>query len=482
MNQAETTRMDADDVRRLASQGEGQRLEFKRSLAELDTATRTVAAFANTDGGVLLFGVRDSGEIIGVEIGQTTKERIVNRITGATDPVVYPSVEHVPVEERTVIAVHVAPSDNRPHLAEGRAYKRVGAADVQLKRDEYERLLLTRSRAAFGRQPVIGAHYTDLDEERIRWYLAQRAEKRDIPGPDTPLPDGSTELAEVLLTGLGAVVERAGQLIPTHAGILFFGRDPQAWIPHSQVRVARFQGTSTTHFIDRADLSGTLPEMIDATEQFIRRNTRLAATVVGFRRREVTEYPYAAIREAVCNAVCHRDYRIAGASVRIMVFADRIEVNSPGGLPPGVTLANIERKHVLRNPLIANYLYDIFYIEKWGTGIARMRRLMREHGLAEPRLEDLDNFFAVTFYGPGDRILDLIPEKGVTDLRALGLNERQIEALRLMVNEGKELRNADYRQLFNVSKNTASRDLQALVKTEWVRVAGTGRGTRYRAT
>jgi predicted HTH transcriptional regulator len=80
-------------------------------------------------------------------------------------------------------------------------------------------------------------------------------------------------------------------------------------------------------------------------------------------------------------------------------------------------------------------LYNIFYIEKWGTGIARMRRLMREHGLAEPHLEDLDDFFAVTFYGPGDDILDLIPEAGVTDLRALGLNERQIEALRLMVNE-----------------------------------------------
>ncbi|HID64305.1 MAG TPA: ATP-binding protein [Anaerolineae bacterium] len=92
--------MDADDIRQLASQGEGQQLEFKRSLAELNTATRTVAAFANTDGGVLLFGVRDSGEIIGVEIGQTTRERIVNRITGATDPVVYPSVEYVTVEER----------------------------------------------------------------------------------------------------------------------------------------------------------------------------------------------------------------------------------------------------------------------------------------------------------------------------------------------------------------------------------------------
>lgn len=256
-----------------------------------------------------------------------------------------------------------------------------------------------------------------------------------------PMPE--IELSD-LLTGLGAVVEQAGEVIPTRAGMLCFGKNPQEFIPHSQVRIARFKGVSTSHFIDRADLHGTLPEMIDAAEQFIRRNTRLAAKIVGFRRREVTEYPFEAIREAICNAVCHRDYRIGGATVRVMVFDDRIEVNSPGGLPQGVTLAEIERKHVLRNPVIAGCLYDIFYIEKWGTGIARMRRSMREHGLAAPHLEDLGDFFAVTFYGPGDRILDLIPEEGTTDLRGLGLNKRQIEALRIMTNEGKEFTNPEH--------------------------------------
>jgi predicted HTH transcriptional regulator len=110
-----------------------------------------------------------------------------------------------------------------------------------------------------------------------------------------------------------------------------------------------------------------------------------------------------------------------------------------------------------------------------------MRRLMREHGLAEPKLEDLGDFFAVTFYGPGDRILDLIPEEGVTDLRTLGLNERQIEALRIMTNEKKELTNAIYQQLFNVSRNTAVRDLQALAKTGWVKATGNGKATRYQA-
>jgi ATP-dependent DNA helicase RecG len=465
--------MTADEIRQLASQGEGQQLEFKRSLAELETASRAVVAFANTDGGVILFGVRDSGEIIGVDIGQTTKERIANHITGVTDPVVYPSVEFITVENRFVIVVQVSQSNNRPHLVRGRAYKRVGAADIEMSRDEYEQVLLTRVSSQFDRQVVVNAKYTDLDEERIRWYLTQRAHKRGIVAPDTPLAD--------LLIGIGAVVEQSGQLIPTRAGMLLFGFDPQAWIPQSQVRIARFHGASTAHFIDRADLRGTLPEMIDAAEQFIRRNTRLAAKIVGFRRREVTEYPFEAIREAICNAVCHRDYRIEGADVRIMIFSDRIEVNSPGGLPPGVTLDNIERKHVLRNPLLAGYLYDIFYIEKWGTGISRMRRLMREHGLAEPRLEDLGDFFAVTFYGPGDRILELIAEEGVTDLRTFGLNERQIEALRLMTNDRKILTNAIYQQHFQVSRNTAVRDLQALVKTGWVKATGNGKATRYEA-
>ncbi len=465
--------MNAKNLRQLVEQGEGQQQEFKSSMAELETAARTVSAFANTDGGVLLLGIRDSGEIIGVDVGKNTKVRIATYITDTTDPIVYPSVEFVKVEGRTVIVVQVAASANRPHLYKGRAYKRVAATNVQLSRDEYERLLLTRTTAAFDRQSILGTSYADISEERIRWYLEQRADKRGISAPEVPMAD--------LLIGMGAVIEQAGQLIPTRAGILCFGKNPQAWIPHSQVRIARFQGTSSTHFIDRADLGGTLPEMIDGAEQFIRRNTRLAAKITGFRRREVTEYPFGAIREAVCNSVCHRDYHIEGAEVRIMVFSDRIEVNSPGGLPEGITLANIERKHVLRNSLIANYLYDIFYIEKWGTGIARMRRLMREHGLEEPHLEDLGEFFAVTFFGPGERILDLISEEGVTDLRAFGLNERQIEALRMMTNEGIELTNASYRQLFDVSRNTASRDLSVLVQTGWVKAMGTGKGTRYKA-
>ncbi len=326
---------------------------------------------ANTDGGYVVFGVRGDGSILGVQtcaersrsIGSETRERVVQAVTDNTDPMVYPTVEYVELDGRTVIVVMVARSDNRPHLVRGRAYRRVGAADVQMSRDEYERLLLQRQQVEFDRQLVEGATYADLDEAKLEWYVRQRAERRGIRAPATS--------PQETLINLGALVEEEGELVPTQGGLLFFGRDPQRFIPHSEVRIARFKGTAMGHFIDSADLQGTLPEMIDEAERFIQRNTRVAAKVVGFKRREVTEYPYEAVREAICNAVCHRDYFMDGSTVRIMIFDDRIEVNSPGPLPPGVTVENIDRKHVLRNKLIANYLYDIYYIEKWGTGIVR---------------------------------------------------------------------------------------------------------------
>jgi ATP-dependent DNA helicase RecG len=446
-------------------------LEFKRSLAEVETGVRAAAAMVNTDGGHVLFGVRDDGTILGVEIGAQSKERVVRAITDNTDPTLYPSVEYVELDGRTVIVVTVPGSKDRPYLVRGRAYKRVGAADVQMSRAEYERLLLERQHVEFDRQLVERASYADLDEAKLAWYIRQRAERRGVRVPAT--------FPQETLLNLGALAEEGGELVPTKGGLLFFGRDPQRFIPQSEVRIARFKGTTMGHFIDSADLRGTLPEMIDESERFIRRNTRVAAKVVGFKRREISEYPYEAVREAICNAVCHRDYFMDGSTVRIMIFDDRIEVNSPGSLPPGVTVENIDRKHVLRNKLIANYLYDIYYIEKWGTGITKMRRLMREHGLAEPVFEELGSFFAVTFYGPGERILDLIPEEGVVDLQELGLNERQIETLRLMVNEGREMTNAMYQELFEVSRRTATRDLGALVRTGWVRQRGTGKSTRY---
>ena len=133
----------------------------------------------------------------------------------------------------------------------------------------------------------------------------------------------------------------------------------------------------------------------------------------------------------------------------------------------------------MRNELIAQLLFSIRYIERWNTGVERMRRQMREHGLSEPVFEEVGQTFRVTFYGPGEDILDLIPEEGVTDLHELGLNERQVEALRLMVNEDRPITNREYCETFDVSTATATRDLGELVEMEQAARIGRGRSTRY---
>jgi len=156
-------------------------------------------------------------------------------------------------------------------------------------------------------------------------------------------------------------------------------------------------------------------------------------------------------------------------------------VESPGRLPEGVTLKNLEGSHVLRNERIASLLYDIGYIEKWGTGIRRMRDLMKGHGLKEPQFEERGRFFKVTFYGPGDEILNLVKSKDSVDLRELRLNERQIEALRLMVNNGAKITIREYRQKFGISEKTAQRDLRAMVSLGLVVKRGVKKGAYFEA-
>jgi ATP-dependent DNA helicase RecG len=462
----------ADELRLLIQQGEGRSLEFKRSTAELETAIRTLSAFANEDGGTVLIGVAPDGRVVGAQIGANTLEEIAGRLTRTTDPVLYPRIERVTIDHRDVIAMAVESSPNRPHLASGKAWKRVGRSTVAMSRDEYDRLLAARRDVEFDAEPLDEAGVEALDEARARWYLDRAARERGIP---VDLGLGWLDNLE----RLDVLRRRDGCVVPTAAAVLLFGRAPQTLFPHAVVRCARFEGTVPLNFISRRDLGGTLPEQIDGALAFVREHTRVAARISGFERREIAEYPSVAIREAVANAVAHRDYALRGDEVRLAIFDDRIEVQSPGLLPRPLTLRGLGQEHVLRNRRLAQLLFNIRYIENWNTGIHRMRAAMRAHGLPEPAFEELGHSFRVRFTGPGDRILDLVPEEGVTDLRTAGLNDRQVEALRLMVNEREEMSNERYRSLFDVAARTALRDLEGLVERGLAARRGTRRSTRY---
>jgi ATP-dependent DNA helicase RecG len=278
------------------------------------------------------------------------------------------------------------------------------------------------------------------------------------------------------------VKEEDGLLKPTHTAILFFSDNPQEFIPQSSLKMARFRGNTRIEFLDSREIFGPFYKMLDEMEIFFKRNTRLASKIVEFKRVDIPEYPFEAIREAVVNALAHRDYLREGANVQIDIFDDRIEVTSPGGLLPGLNIKKLEGSHETRNTNICEIFHETKDMERFGTGVKKMKNYMESHRLKPPEFSEPGDFFRVTFYGPQDKILDLvpsIPEERQTDLKKLGLNERQIEALRMMLNEGKVMTNREYRKSFSVTNKTASTDLSGLVKFDMAKFEGKGRNVRY---
>ncbi|MGB5933496.1 MAG: helix-turn-helix domain-containing protein [Anaerolineae bacterium] len=464
--------MDESRLRELITQGEDQTIEFKKSTGQLNRAVETVAAFGNTDGGHVLIGVRKDGTIEGVQIGANTREQVVNKITANTNPGIYPSFEAVQVGQRSVIVVSVDELPNKPYSAFGRFFKRVGPNTVQMDRAELERLLLQRRSVPFDQVRVEQASYEDIDERKVLAYLQRRVEE----DPRASFPTSS--VPEVLTTTLHAAQEIEDRLVPTTAGILLFGKEPQRFLPQAEIRLVRFKGTTRTDVIDEMRTQDTLLEMLDEAEKFARRNTRRAMKVIGFESVRIDEYPFKAIREAVVNAVAHRNYEAPGY-IQVNIFDDRLEVQSPG--EPLKPIKELEGIHLPRNSIICRRLHDVGEMEEYGTGLAKMKKWMRDYGLPEPVFESRAGFFRVTFHGPGDQLLDLVPEEGVMDLREIGLNERQIEALRQMVNERRVLVTDEYSRLFGISRATAYRDLNDLVGRGLVVRRGRGRSTSYEA-
>lgn len=321
------------------------------------------------------------------------------------------------------------------------------------------------------------ASYKDINEQEARDFLKNRAVKLEVAIP-------KISIKGFLVKTLRVVKKANEKFIPTNAALLFFGKNPSVCIPQNEIRIARFKGTDRLESIDSQEIKGPIYKILEQAEIFFKRNTRLANKIVEFKRVDIPEYPYEAIREAIINAIAHRDYFRSGAPIMISMFDDRVEISSPGGLLPGLNIRRLEGHHESRNKKICEIFHETKDMEKFGTGISRMKKLMKEHGLPEPKFLEEGDFFVVKFYGPGDKILDLVPNipaERQTDLKKLGLNERQIEVLRLMINEKKTIEIADYCKLFKVNEKTARRDFKKLIGVGFISKIGATKGAFFKA-
>lgn len=317
----------------------------------------------------------------------------------------------------------------------------------------------------FDGQPAEGFSIEfDADETKFTRILAKA--KLDL---DTPREQAMYEF------GCGTFDGK--KFVANNTGVLLFGRKPQERFPQAYVTCVRYHGNSMAKVIDRKDFYGDLFLMVDESESFVKRHTRLAYLFDGFKRRNIEEYPYDAIKEAIINAVCHRNYEIQN-NIFVNVFDDRVEVFSPGNIPNNQTLKQVYGHSNPRNRVILEAFHKASYVEKLGSGLKRMGELMLIHGLKKPQYEMSTVYFKVTFRGPKDKILELIKPSNVTDLRELGLNERQIKTLNLLQKQ-KFIASMEYAQTFKVNDRTARRDLRKLVEIGYIKTTGKSTALKY---
>lgn len=451
---------------------ESEILEFKKSTSESKEALISIVAILNKhQKGELYFGINKKGDIVGLDIGEKTLRDISKTISDHIEPKIYPKIEKKTIKNKNCIKVDFS-GKNIPYYAYGRAYIRVADEDRLMSAKEVERLILEKNKEKlyWDKQICKDAGLEDIDKEKVKWFLKKAKYERNFD------IDSRTSVKEALKRLKLIKNEKL-----TNAAILLFGKDPQKFFLQAKIRCARFKGVTAIDFIDMKLIEGNIIDQINKTENFVLSHIKKAAKIVMFKREEAWEYPLDALREAIVNAVCHRNYFIQG-NIKIAIFDDRIEMSDPGQLPEPLTPSMLKKKHdsILRNPLIANSFFLIKNIEQWGKGTNKIVKWCTEYGLKEPDFKEIGGGFEVIFYAPKD-IMKLIPEKGKIDLIKLGLSERQIEALKLMVNGNKKFTIKEYANIFKISKKTAKRDMKKLVETGYVNKKGVKKGAYFEA-
>ena len=389
--------MDWPEVRQRIAKGEDVHTEFKRVL-ELRLVGRTVCAFGNTDGGVLVLGVDNAGQIIGVrENAHSARERLANFLQNGCNVPVYAQCQQHDAAEGTVIWVEVPRQRGfEPLRYDGRVWVRRDRNTAEPSPLELQELFNAFGYVLTEEQAVTAATVDDIDARRFGNHLARQG--LDLTDPQPELADD--------LRNLGVLAEFDGRLHPTLFGLLAFGKQPQTFPQTTNfwIDCVAYAGTDqATDVIGSKEATGRLDEQVA--------NAAGWARALGQReefddivRRDTPVLPVAAIREALVNAVTHRDYAIIGAKAQLEVFADRVEVTSPGALPNHLSVDAVRRggRTRTRNEQMANFMLAEGFMEKRGRGYMVMRRAMREFNGTEPQLvEDAASRFVTVRFERG---------------------------------------------------------------------------------
>ena len=462
--------MTPQQVVALAESGESETLEFKTTTGTRREAVATVCAMLNQRGGHVLFGVSPDGSVVGQQVSERTLEELGSEIQ-RIDPPVFPEVERVRLSgSRELVVIHVERGASSPYQYRGASYRRVGNTTRAMLVEEYNRMLFERMHGdrRWETEPAAGWALEDLDLPELRNAVAEavRVGRLNEPGSREP---------EDMLLGLGLM--RDGLLLRAAAVLFGKARRLESEMPQCLLRVARFRGIDRSDFLDNRQFYGNAFALLSSAERFLNDTIPVASRFEPGRVQRIDEplYPLLAVREAVANALCHRDYAMGGGSIGLAVYDDRLEVTSTGPLHFGLTPKDLFAPHESRpwNPLIARTFYRRGIIEQWGRGTLRMVELATSAGLPRPEIEELADSVTVRFRRPGHQAA-----RG----SAADLTDQQNAVLELLQGSGRALALREIRA--SLGPNTDQRrlrgDLATLKAKRLADSEGRGAGARWK--
>jgi ATP-dependent DNA helicase RecG len=484
-------------LRRLITGGETTTVEFKLAAPRPVEMAERLCGMANAQGGMIIIGVEDGErKIVGVatERMAMTKDVVLRAARQIIKPALVldpPEPEVYEIDGKQLVVAIVPPNNGSVYQSGGVFWVRRSTHTVPLSVSELIEMVNDRGLVHWELLPVHKAAVEDIDLEKVEAYLRQRSMR-------VRQASRFENMEQVLIGMECAVVLEDGKVVPTNAGVLFFGHEPQMHILQSEVDCVLFRGaTGASRYTDKKVITGTVQELIDGAETFLRSYMPVEGRVEGWKRIDIPEYPIEALREALVNAIVHRDYSRYGESVRVFYYADRIEIHSPGLLLPGVTVEQMERGEVqsrLRNPVLANLLRDVpGYMERIGSGIRFMLDETRRVGLSAPQFRELNEFivtFRSTRVSPTLRSQEPQESKTLwdedehlpalsTSTEELSEKELRLEQAIVYVQEYGFITNSLYRNITGATEKRAFRDLEALVGRGSLKRVGSKRGRRY---
>lgn len=363
---------------------EGKTLEYKRDLSSPTKPLRTIVAFANSAGGRLVVGIADDGTVVGVAEPLEEEERLANLIADTIEPQLVPAIDLVAVGDHTVLVIDVPLSTRRPHYMkaqgiDGGVYVRLGSTTRPADPAMVAELERTARGIAFEDLPEPRATLADLDLAALG----------DLRGRETTHEN---------LIPLGLATQHGRHTVPTNAGILAACPDPTRFLPSAWVQCGRLRGPHGVDIFDQTEIHKPPPQAADDVMAFLIKHAYNTGVFGETRRKDVYSIPVEAIREVVINALVHASYAERGTPIRVGFYDNRIVVDSPGGLVPGLTVETMRGVSRLRNPSLARIFRDAGLIEQWGSGVNRVYAETAKAGLPEPGIEEIVDRVRVTIH------------------------------------------------------------------------------------